>query len=93
MSPIHHKIMIKNKKSPGIASRMHEKASKIHFQSNGSRARFELKIDYEDIYGGCSFQDFRAVRRLPFSFQRCATSRQKPAHRFTESGYKSGYFS
>jgi hypothetical protein len=25
------------------------------------------------------------------SLQRCATSRQKPAHRFAESGHKSGY--
>jgi hypothetical protein len=28
---------------------------------------------------------------LPFSFQRCPTSRQKTAHRFAESGHESGY--
>jgi hypothetical protein len=31
-----------------------------------------------------------AVRRLPFSFQRRVTSRQKP-NRFAESGYERGY--
>jgi hypothetical protein len=37
---------------------MHEKASKIHFQSSGSRAgRFEQKIDYEGIC--CLRPDFR----------------------------------